>query len=147
MIPMARSTIRTSRPPYATYTPILRRAAERAFGPEAVEHNLAALNTKVELLRDSLFLTQMEGHCREMLRLIKPEGRIYFSIEMLHSGGASQPYFQAEVSCRAMSIIGRHFYFDLQTLPEIVTPAHAAMVAGGRSLIHSWLLLSKSSRN
>ena len=117
------------------------------FGREGVERNRDALNPLVESLRDSLFLAQIEGHCREMLRLVKPEGRIYFSIETLHSGGPAEPYFQAEVACKAMSIIGRYFYFDLETLPDIITPAHAAMVAGGRSVIQSWLLLPKSSRN
>lgn len=115
------------------------------FGQQAIEQNIDALGSLLESLRDRLFLTQMEGHCGEMLRLLKPEGRIYFSIEVLHSGGVTEPYFQSEVACKAMSIIGRYFYFDLQTLPDIVTPAHAAMVAGGKSLIQSWLLFPKSS--
>jgi len=113
------------------------------FGQQAVERNLHMLDRLVESLRDNLFLTQMEGHCQEMLRLLKPEGRIYFSIETLHSDRSSEPYFHAEVSCKAMSIIGRYFYFDLQTLPEIITPAHAAMATGGKSVIESCLLLSK----
>jgi hypothetical protein len=115
------------------------------FGQQAIEQNLGTLDPLVESLRDNLFLSQMEGHCQEMLRLLKPEGRIYFSIETLHSHRASEPYFQAEVSCKAMSIIGRYFYFDLQTLPDIVTPAHTAMVAGGKSVIQSCLLLPKPS--
>jgi len=121
------------------------RSLFRRFGQEAVEQNFGTLNPLAEALRDNLFLTQMEGHCQEMLRLLKPDGRIYFSIEMLHAGNSSDPYFLAEVSCKAMGIIGRYFYFDLQTLPEILTPTHTAMVAGGKSVIQSWLLLSKPS--
>jgi SAM-dependent methyltransferase len=113
------------------------------FGQQAVEQNLDALNAHVETLRDNLFLSQVEGHCQEMLRLLKPGGRIYFSIEALHADRPTDPYFQPEVSCKAMGIIGRNFYFDLQTLPEIVVLARAAMVRGGESIIQSCLLLSK----
>jgi hypothetical protein len=42
-----------------------------------------------------------------------------------------------------MGVTGRHFYFDLQTLPELVAPARAAMVRGGESVIQSCLLLPK----
>jgi hypothetical protein len=116
------------------------------FGQEAVEQNIDALNSLVETLRDNLFLTQLEGHCQEMLRLLKPGGRIYFSIEALHAGGPSEPYFQPEVSCKAMGVIGRHFHFDLRTLPEMVAPARTAMVEGGESVIQSYLLVPQHSQ-
>ena len=113
------------------------------FGQQTVEQNLEAINAQVETLRDNLFLSQVEGHCREMLRLLKPGGRIYFSIETLHADRSSDPYFQPEASCKAMAVIGRHFYFDLQTLPEIMAPVRTAMVYGGESVIQSCLLVPK----
>lgn len=113
------------------------------FGREAVERNRKVLERMVETLRDDLFLTQVSGHCEEMLRLLKPDGRIYFSIESLHADHPGGPYFQSEMFCKAMEAVGRHFHFDLQTLPEMVAPARTPMVEGGESVIQSYLLVPK----
>lgn len=114
------------------------------FGQEAVERNAAALNELVETLRNNLFLTQVEGHCQEMLRLLAPDGRIYFSIEKLHSDRPADHWFYAEMASKAMEIVARYFLFDLETLPEIVAPTRMNMVRGGTSIVYSYLLLPKN---
>ena len=114
------------------------------FGRQAVERNSDALNALVETLRDNLFLTQVEAHCREIARLLKPDGRVYFSIEALHRERPSDHWFYAEVMCKAMGIVARHFLFDLDTLPDIIVPARSEMVRGGASVIHSYLLLPRA---
>ena len=114
------------------------------FGRQAVERNSDALNALVETLRNNLFLTQVEAHCREISRLLKPDGRVYFSIEALHRDRPSDHWFYAEVTCKAMEIIARHFLFDLDTQPDMIVPARTEMVRGGASVIHSYLLLPRA---
>jgi hypothetical protein len=117
------------------------------FGQEAVERDAEALNALVETLRDRLFVTQLEGHCAEMLRLLKPDGRVFFSIEALHRSEGADSFLQPDVFPKAMGVVGRHFRFDLQTLPEIVVPARTPMVEGGESIVQAYLLVARETDN
>jgi SAM-dependent methyltransferase len=127
---------------FEPYTYFIRNLYLR-FGQEAVERNTNALNALAETLRNNLFLTQVEAHCQEIARLLKPNGRVYFSIEALHKEQPSDHWFYAEITNKAMEIVARHFLFDLETLPEIIVPTRTEMVRGGTSIIHSYLLLLK----
>jgi hypothetical protein len=129
---------------FEPYTYFIRNLLLR-FGQNLAGRHIDELETLEKTLRDNLFLSQVEGHCREMLRLLKPQGRIYFSIETLHKDKPSDPWFHAEVASKTMGIIGQHFYFDMESLPEIAIPERAAMVKGGTSVIHAYLLLPKGS--
>jgi len=113
------------------------------FGREATERNIDAINAVAGALRDNLFLKQVEAHCREMARLLKPDGRVYFSIEALHRSPPSDHWFYAEIAGKALEIVARHFLFDLDTLPEIIAPARTDMVRG-TSIVHSYLLVPKA---
>jgi hypothetical protein len=139
------SSLVTSQFDFEPYTFFIRNLFQH-FGRQAVERDVDALNALVETLRDRLFVAQLEGHCAEMLRLLKPGGRIYFSIEAQHSSDSTEFFLQPDVFCKAMSIIGRHFCFDLQTLPEIVVPVRTPMVEGGESIVQSYLLAARQSR-
>jgi hypothetical protein len=129
---------------FEPYTYFIRNLLLR-FGNDLTGRHVDALETLEKNLRDNLFLAQVEGHCREMLRLLKPQGRIYLSIETLHKEKPSDPWFHVEVASTAMGVIGKHFYFDLESLPEIAVPECAAMVNGGASIINAHLLLPKGS--
>jgi SAM-dependent methyltransferase len=113
------------------------------FGRDSVEQNIDAINALAATLRNNLFLTQVDAHCQEISRLLKPDGRIYFSIEALHREEPSEHWFYAEIFSKAMEIVARHFLFDLETLPELIVPIRTEMVRGGASIVHSYLLLPK----
>lgn len=113
------------------------------FGREAVARHSDAVNALAETLRNNLFLMQLEAHCREIARLLKPDGCAYFSIETLHRERPSDHWFYAEVAGKAMEVVARHFLFDLDTLPELIVPARSNMVRGGTSVVYSYLLLPK----
>ncbi len=113
------------------------------FGRDAVERNIDAVHGLVETLRNNLFLTQVEAHCREMLRLLKPDGRIYFSIETLHRDEESEHWFYAEASAKALEIVARHFLFDLDTAPEAIRAVHTDMVGGGASVVQGYVLVKR----
>jgi hypothetical protein len=140
------SSLATSQFDFEPYTFFIRNLFQH-FGRQAVERDVDALNALVETLRDRLFVAQLEGHCAEMLRLLKPGGRIYFSIEAQHSSDSTEFFLQPDVFCKAMSIIGRHFCFDLQTLPEIVVPVRTPMVEGGESIVQSYLLAARQAED
>jgi hypothetical protein len=138
------SSIVVSQFDFEPYTYFVRNLLLR-FGRQLAGRRIEELETLEKTLRDNLFHAQVEGHCREMLRLLKRQGRVYFSIESLHKDKPTDPWFHVEVASKAMGIIGKHFYFDLESLPEIAVPECTPMVNGGASVIHAYLLLPKDS--
>jgi SAM-dependent methyltransferase len=116
------------------------------FGELAAERNADAVNALAETLRNNLFLTQVEAHCQEILRLLKPDGRAYFSIETLHRETPAEYWFFAETATKALEIVARHFSFDLDSMPGIIVPARIEMVRGGTSIVQSYLLLPGDAR-
>lgn len=128
---------------FEPYTFFIRNVMRR-FGGKAVEQDMKVIENFEETLRNNLFLAQLEGHCMEMLRLLKPDGRIYFSIETMHRNTCNDPWFQVEVAPKAMSFIGKHFFFDIDTLPEVLNAEHVPTVKQGESIIQSHVLVPQN---
>ena len=119
------------------------RNLQRHFGQEALDRNYDMIKALAATLRNNLLTAQVEAHCREIVRLLKPGGRVYFSIETLHRDPPDDFWFYAEMTCKVMEIVAKYFLFDLDTLPEIAILARTAMVEGGASVVYSYLLLPK----
>lgn len=125
---------------FEPYTYFIRNLYAR-FGRDAVERNAEMAGELAETLRNNLFLTQVEAHCREMQRLLKPGGRIYLSIETLHRDEGAAHWFYAEATAKALEVVARHFLFDLETAPEAVRAVRTNMVGGGASVVQGYVLV------
>ncbi len=97
--------------------------------------------------RNDLFRFLMEGHCREIVRLLRPNGRVYFSIETAHRRAGSREWFQPETLPATLELIGTYFNFDFDAVPGILAPEFAQTGTDGTSLIQSYILSAKSPMN
>ena len=97
----------------------------------------------MELLRAELFKYQMEGHVREMYRIVNKErGRVYFSAELFRSLPEDDTFFLVHNMPNALDILSQYFSFDFQTIPVEHTLQNTAM-GDGVSIVQSYLLTPK----
>lgn len=79
----------------------------------------ASLIPLMEELRSEFFQIQIEGHIKELYRLVKKEGgRVYFSVELFHSLSDQNELFMVHEIPKAMEELGRYFFFDFQAIPH-----------------------------
>ena len=94
-------------------------------------------------LRSDLFHIQVEGHAKELHRLVsKKDGKVYFTVEFFRTVPDSGDYFIVHEIPVAMSALGEFFHFDFKETP----PSETNLLAGpgeGVSLVHSCVLLPK----
>lgn len=97
-----------------------------------------SLRPALERLRETLFMTQIERHCAEISRILKPSGRAYVSFEMYRFDKA-RGWILLDYMARALSAIGARFDFDFETLPPSSTRSRFEN-AGSSSRVESYLL-------
>ncbi|MCH8157612.1 MAG: hypothetical protein IID18_07680 [Nitrospinae bacterium] len=114
------------------------------FGIDALNRREKELQPLMEELRDHLFLTLMEGHCREIHRLLKADGQVYFSVEAFHRDQPNDNWFEVPTFPKVMEVLRRHFLFDFDFLPALNTPDQMEIM-GGESMVYSYILTQKSS--
>ena len=68
---------------------------------------------------------------------------IYFSIETMHREQKTNPWFQVEIIPKTMEILGHYFFFDVETLPEVLNAQHVVMASKEESIIQSHVLIPK----
>lgn len=69
-------------------------------------------------LRETLLAKQVVRHCEEIKRILAPGGYCYISFEMFHVVPEKPQWFLVEGMATALDIIGRHFVFDFDLLPQ-----------------------------
>lgn len=110
------------------------------FGTEELQRLEKNLNPYMEELRDNLFLSLVEGHFKEIHRILKEDGRVYFSHEAFHRSEDSSGWFWVRNFAMTMEIIGKYFRFDFDTLPGLCEPDRVEIL-GGESIIPSYVLV------
>lgn len=90
------------------------RAAESLGMPKQREQD--RLLPAVVKLRDTLLKNQIEGHCREIKRILSSDGVCYMSFELFHYHSASGQWFSAPGMAGVLEIIGRWFTFDFDII-------------------------------
>lgn len=122
--------------PYTYFANIL----ERRFGRDPLLAREGRLRSLMERLRSELFKIQMEGHARELHRLVaKQKGIVYFSVELFRSLGEGESYFLVHEIPRAMEILGKFFFFDFaRSAPEVTL--RPARMGNSISIIQSYVL-------
>ena len=113
--------------PYAFFSRLL---AER-FGVDEVMRKEQRLMPQVEKLRGELFRLQIEGHAREIHRILNKErGKAYFSVELFRSLPEGGEYFLVHEIAQAMEVLNEHFHFDFSTIPPEKTLRQREFGAG-----------------
>ncbi|MBI4384168.1 MAG: hypothetical protein HY579_09065 [Nitrospinae bacterium] len=112
------------------------------FGEQTIMEKAPVLTPLMQKLRDDLFGTQVEGHCREMARLLKPGGRVYFSVETFHKSGESGTWFPIILARQALAIIEAHFDYDFDALPADKLK-EKIKILDGESMVECYVLAPK----
>ena len=112
----------------------------RTYGMEEVRRVAKDLSVLEEDLRDTLLVEQMQGHCEEIVRLLRPDGRVYFSMEILHQPGEGGNWFQPKIVPKILDVLNRFFFYDVESLPGLLATETGESPLGGRSVIQTSLL-------
>jgi hypothetical protein len=113
------------------------------FGREAVLRKEKTLLPLMDRLRGEIFQTQVEGHVRELHRLVEKScGKVYFSVELFRTVPERDEFFLVQEIPKAMDAIGRYFLFDFEIIPpdKVLLRADAGE---GVSLVQSYFLTPK----
>ena len=115
------------------------------FGVERLLNEEKRLRALMERLRSELFRVQIEGHVRELYRMVnKQHGRVYFSVELFRSPGEGDHFFLVREIPRVMDLLGKYFVFDFQALP-LDRAFQQIGLEGSLSVIQSYLLAPAES--
>ncbi|MBZ5528019.1 MAG: hypothetical protein LAN71_08980 [Acidobacteriia bacterium] len=122
--------------PYEFFSKLL----VKRFGQEQILAQEESLRPLMEELRAELFRMQIDGHVREMYRLVnKKRGHVYFSVELFEKHPERKDFFLAEGTPFMLETLGNYFFFDLEALPLDRT-LRRVDVGKGHSVIQSYLL-------
>ncbi len=100
--------------PYTFFAKLM----EEHFGRKSIEEKTAELTPLLEQLRSDLFQVQMDGHVRELYRLVdKDRGKVYFSVELFHARPADDKYFLLHESPAVLDTLSKYFHFDFSFIP------------------------------
>lgn len=97
----------------------------------------------MERLRSGLFRIQVEGHIREIYRLVeKRRGRVFFSVELFCSSSNRDEFFLVQEIHQVMDMIGKYFHFDF----HLISPDQSLRMIethSGTSIVQSYVLRPK----
>ncbi len=126
---------------FEPYGFLARRLVER-FGEESLVRQEEKLRHPMEKLRDRLFQIQVDGHFREIHRILKPEGRVYLSLESFHRGSGKGPWFRVKELFPTLAGLERSFGFDFDAVPSLANPDRTKILEG-ESIIQSFVLVPR----
>ncbi len=121
--------------PYGYFSKLL----AQQFGARLLNEE-RKLTPWMERLRTELFRVQVEGHVKEIYRLVnKAHGKVYFSVELFHASPGSDEFFLVQGIPQAMNILQQYFTFDFKSLPYDHT-LHKIVVNSRPSIVQSYVL-------
>jgi hypothetical protein len=132
--------------PYRYFSKLL----ELKFGREQILRKEKILMPLMKELRAALFKIQVEGHVREIYRLLNKEhGKVYFSAELFcalpHAEGPAPrvgDYFMVHQMPDALEILSQFFFFDFQLIPP-ETSLRNTQIGEGHSVVQCYALTPK----
>lgn len=97
------------------------------------------LDDGVNRLRDILLSESVGRHCREITRMLKPDGRCFMAFEMYHQSGEADGWFIVRQMHETVPVLQKHFRFDFE---QLQAPDHVVELADGNSssLVYCYLL-------
>ena len=124
---------------FEPFTYFIRNLAQ-AHGPDRLRPMADKLSALEKELRDTLLVEQMAGHCEEMVRLLRPGGRVFFSMEILHRPQGAQDWFQPQIVPKILDVLNRYFHYDVDFMPDSLAMETRDAPEGGRSVIQTSIL-------
>ena len=114
---------------------------ERRFGREQLLSQSDRLVPMMRDLRRILFRKQLEGHLREVYRLLdKTIGRFYFSVELFRAELPQMDhYYVVPDMGQALDMLDRWFMFEFESIPIDQTLVQEPM-GDGTSIIQNYVL-------
>lgn len=97
------------------------------------------LEKGTHILRDTLLSESIHRHCREIRRILRPDGRCFMAFEMHHRNEQAGGWFLVRQMHDAIPALQQYFHFDFD---QLQAPDHVVQMADGteRSLVYCYLL-------
>ena len=133
--------------PYNYFAKLL----EEKFGRRRILDQEQQLRPAMLRLRNKLFAWQLEGHARELYRLVnRQHGRVYFSVELFRDLPANQTagqdsndqFYLVEGIPTVLQVMGQYFHFDFHHFSPAQT-LQTAELAGGTSLLECLVMVPR----
>ena len=122
--------------PYLYFSKLLK----LEFGRERIFRKEKILLPLMEALRKTLFKIQLDGHVKELYRLVnKAQGNVYFSVELFRSLPERDEFFLVHEMPYVLNILSNYFLFDFTLFP-LESTLKRMEIGEGRSVIQSYLL-------
>jgi hypothetical protein len=112
-------------------------ALEERFGRERLMADEERFAPAGEKLGSLLFETLVDGHLREMSRLLKPDGRAYVSLELFRSSQGRDQFFP--VVSRLIDLAKPYFVFDFEQL-DLADTLEEIEIGDDHSVVASFLM-------
>lgn len=97
-----------------------------------------------ESFRNNLFSLQLDGHMKQLRRLVRPKtGRVFLSVELFRTLPNSPEYFLAKEISNGLELVSNYFSFDFNILPWNKVLHQVDTGDGGSSIIQSYVLTPK----
>ena len=119
-----------------------RQAAALLGPPRAPEED--RLRPAMEKLRQTLLSNQIEGHCREVKRIIIRDGRFFLAFELFHGEAGGNRLHLIEPMHDALRLLARHFDFDFAGNPDPLVDT-GFETGDARSVVYHFLLAVKGA--
>lgn len=117
---------------------------ELRFGRERILQREKRLRNLMEQLRTALFKHQMDGHVREMYRILdKDGGKGFFSVELFRNLPGENRFFLIKEICFALEMLSQYFHFNFHHL-AVKEILQAETMGDGTSIIQSYVITPRT---
>jgi hypothetical protein len=87
------------------------------FGSEMLARRARHLEPPLERVRSDLFAALVEGHAKQLKRLVNGGGQVFLAVEWFRTVEGGDECFLVEKTAQALNILGKSFLFDFGTIP------------------------------
>ncbi len=137
-IDLVTSSLLVSQFEHEPYDYFARSAADVLGAPSETDER--RLHGKLNRLRNTMLQRQVDGHCREICRILASDGVCYLSFEMFHHDPVSGRWFLVTEMHQMLDTINTYFDFDI--LPPSTSVSRFEH-GRGRSIVQSFMLRPK----
>jgi hypothetical protein len=113
---------------------------EERFGRDRLRAEERQLHPLAEQLRTVLFQMQIDGHAREISRLLTTDGRAFVSLELFRSLPDSEhAFFAVDFVPAVIDVLSQRFAFEFEHL-HVEDVLHEIAMGDARSVVQSYVL-------
>lgn len=116
----------------------------RRFGAEPILAQEKTLLPVMNDLRDRLLNIMVDRHFREIHRILRPEGRLYFSSEMFRRMSGTQRWQPVKGATQNLEVLEKYFWFDFNESSNM-PPSERMHIQEEESIVDSHVLIPKTA--